>query len=128
MFKSVTVLANLADAETIELACSTGRPRLVLRGGRDSDVVATAGISLSTLRGEPATPIVVAPTPINLPPVEITPTTKPTEATAHREVPTRTVKVIRAGQESTVTMTVSDPSLGDTYTDTKDQNKDPFDR
>ncbi len=46
MSKSVTVLVTLADAEAIELACSTGRPRLVLRGGRDNSVIATAGMTI----------------------------------------------------------------------------------
>src|SRR5207237_9613368 len=44
-FKSVTVLVKLAEAEAIELACSTGRRRLVLGGGRDDEVAATAGIT-----------------------------------------------------------------------------------
>src|SRR5437016_1248343 len=44
MFRSVTLLAKPEEAEAIELAAATGRPRLVLRGGRDNEIVASAGI------------------------------------------------------------------------------------
>lgn len=128
MYKSITMLCSPEDAEAIELACSTGRPRLVLRGGRDNDVVETNGISLGALRGQPLTSVAAA-TPTTQP-VEITPspTPQPSEApVAHSEPPHRTIKVIRGGQESTVTMLLEQPgSETDTITDTESERKDPF--
>jgi pilus assembly protein CpaB len=131
MYKSVTMLCSPADAEAIELACSTGRPRLVLRSGRDNDVVPTAGISLGELRGQPLTSVAAATTqPIEITPT-VAPTTQPSDASvAHSEPPHRTIKVIRGGQESTVTMLLEQPGAGtDTaVSDTNDdQRKDPFD-
>jgi pilus assembly protein CpaB len=130
MYKSITMLCSPEDAEAIELACSTGRPRLVLRGGRDNDVVATAGISLGALRGQPLTSVAAVPAtqPTEITPA-VAPTTQPTEApVAHAEPPHRTVKVIRGGQESTVTMVLEQPEgATDTVTDTDHERKDPFD-
>ena len=121
MFKSVTVLASLGDAEAIELACSTGRPRLVLRGGRDNTVVATAGISIGELRagGSGSTAMVPVTPPQTQPVVVITPTTRPHDAVVRSDT-RRKVKVIRAGQESTVFLNVMEGPANDTVTDTKD--------
>ena len=113
MFKSVTVLVPLSDAEAIELACSTGRPRLVLRGGRDNDVVTTAGVSLSELKngsgtGTGQTVVTVAPPlPTTMPSVvAVEPTTKPTDAVVKAEPKFRLVKLIKGGQESTVRLNI----------------------
>jgi pilus assembly protein CpaB len=51
-FRSVTLIATPHEAEAIELAASTGRPRLVLRSGTDKDITQTAGVTSSTLRGQ----------------------------------------------------------------------------
>lgn len=51
-FRSVTLIATPAEAEAIELAAVTGRPRLVLRGGADKDITQTAGVTSSNLRGQ----------------------------------------------------------------------------
>src|SRR3954471_2995321 len=107
--KSVTVLATLADAEAIELACSTGRPRLVLRGGRDTEVAMTSGITLGELRGSgrSADPFlaIAPPAPATQPPAGA-PATQPPEVVAHRAPPRRTVRMIKGGVESTVTLNV----------------------
>src|SRR5688572_32571537 len=103
MFKSVTLLASLENAEAIELACSTGRPRLVLRGGRDNDIASTVGVSINDLKtaGTKQTwvPEMVAILP---PPIASTtapsitdPTTRPTQAIARREAPRRMIRVIK---------------------------------
>lgn len=47
---SATILVSPREAETIELASTTGKPRLVLRSGMDNDVTAAGGISLAELR------------------------------------------------------------------------------
>jgi pilus assembly protein CpaB len=116
MFKSVTVLASLTDAEAIELACSSGRPRLVLRGGRDNDVVATMGISLGDLRGDAKITSHVE-TPTTQPAVVIEPTTKPAHvAMARSGKADRKVRIFRGGQESTVTMNVPEGAASSAVT------------
>ena len=125
MVKSVTVLATLADAEAIELACSTGRPRLVLRGGRDNEVASTSGITLGELRGSgrSADPfLAIAPPPATTQPAAA-PTSQPTEAVAHREPAHRTVRVIKGGVESIVTLNVLDRASEDSTANT---STDPF--
>jgi Flp pilus assembly protein CpaB len=124
MSKSVTILASLEDAEAIELACAMGKPRLVLRGGRDNDVMTTAGVSLNDLKGTggrldtgtSSMAVITPPTtaPANVPPpVVITPTT-PTTMPAHAVVlrsPTpatvdkRVVRIVRGGRVSLVSLT-----------------------
>jgi pilus assembly protein CpaB len=120
-FRSVTVLAPVSEVETIELACATGRPRLVLRGGRDSDRVESAGITLKELRGTANDPnpfIAIA-----LPATQPAPVAPPViEAhIARRESPRRIVKLIRNGVESNVTLLLR-PESGteNTSTDTSD--------
>jgi Flp pilus assembly protein CpaB len=133
MFKSVTVLATLGDAEAIELACSTGRPRLVLRGGRDQEIAASTGITLGELRGsgrdggfDPFVlpPVAINPTPTTLP-AEVSPTTRPTrlETFVRRDSNRRVVKVIKGGVESSVTL-----NMGGFATDTMvgTDTTDPF--
>ncbi len=123
MVRSVTVLVKPEQAEAIELACSTSRPRLVLRGGRDNEIVASAGISVGELRSngrKDDTALALAPTTR---PAFVSATTQPSDAFARADVPHRTIKVIRGGQESTVTLEVLDGNPPNTVTDTKD----PFD-
>jgi pilus assembly protein CpaB len=126
MARSITVLVKPAEAEAIELACSTSRPRLVLRGGRDNEIVATAGISVGQLRGTQDSDALISTAAAN-------PTTQPTIAAttqpfepvtiAKAEPPKRVIKVIRGGVESKVTLDVLEESPDGTVTDT---NTDPF--
>jgi pilus assembly protein CpaB len=116
--KSVTVLATLEDAEALELACSTGRPRLVLRGGRDNEVSATAGVTVNDLKGTggrpdtgtSSSPIEVAvtpppPAPTTAPAIVVAPpaATQPAEVVVR--VPRRLVRIIKGGRVSVVSMT-----------------------
>ena len=133
MFRSVTLLAKPEEAEAIELACATGRPRLVLRGGRDNGDVASAGVTLSQLRGSSADedpfatgqPFVINPTTQRSSETASTPTTAPEkpETFAHRTPPQRVVRVIRGGVESRVTLSALDGNPDNAISDTKD----PFD-
>ena len=52
VFRSVTILATPAEAEAIELAATSGRPRLVLRSGNDRSQAQTQGVTVSDLRGQ----------------------------------------------------------------------------
>jgi pilus assembly protein CpaB len=135
MFRSVTLIAKPTEAEAIELAAATGRPRLVLRGGRDNEEVASAGITLSELRGtakdeedpfSSGKPFVINPTTKPSSETASTPTTGPSEkpeAFAHRGPPPRVVRVIRGGVESKVTLQALDGNPDNAVSDTKD----PFD-
>ena len=120
MSKSVTILASLEDAEAIELACAMGKPRLVLRGGRDNDVMTTAGVSLNDLKGTggrldtgtssmavitpPTTAPAIIPPPVVITPA--TPTTMPANAVVLREsIDRRIVRIVRGGKVSLVALT-----------------------
>jgi Flp pilus assembly protein CpaB len=115
--KSVTLLVKPKEAEAIELAAATGRPRLVLRGSGDNSDATSIGITVAELRGR-------AQQKKNDPwglPVELftprptTPTTPSTQPVAVSPViemlppPTRTIKVIRAGRESEVILELPRP-------------------
>jgi pilus assembly protein CpaB len=51
---SITLLVTPAQAELLELASSTGRPRFSLRGGNDLNTVDTKGVTLAELMGKHA--------------------------------------------------------------------------
>jgi pilus assembly protein CpaB len=120
-FRSVTLLAPVADVETIELACATGRPRLVLRGGRDSNRVESAGVTLKELRGNianDADPFVAVALPATQP-AAVTPVVQ--APIVRRESPRRVVKLIRNGVESNVTLLLGgERGTENTSTDTSD--------
>jgi pilus assembly protein CpaB len=110
--RSVTLLATPKEAEAIELAYSTGRPRLVLRSSSDDAVATTAGVSVAELRrgsavtSDPFASQVAMATPLANPqpvtPVELAPTTQPrsVEQTIRRQL--RQIRIIRGGVESSV--------------------------
>lgn len=98
VFRSVTLLATPTEAEAIELAASSGRPRLVLRGGNDKALALTKGVSVSNLRGQTLPkgeikPVTVVSNPTTMPTTVI----EPTKVAFYP-----TVKVIRACVESEV--------------------------
>jgi len=113
--KSVTILASLEDAEAVELACTMGRPRLVLRGGRDNEITATAGVSLNDLKGtggrpDTGTSALAVATPTTLP-IELPvtpPTTKPAPQVIVQAdtVKHRLVRVVKGGRVSMVSLTL----------------------
>jgi pilus assembly protein CpaB len=118
-FGSVTLLVKPADAEKIELACTIGRPRLILRSGLDNKPAAAPGITLAELRqksdestqADPITALLKlgmeralknkkdASDPFAS---DGAPSTQPSDAS----VEIRSVKIIRGGQESQVNFEV----------------------
>lgn len=70
-FKSVTLVTTPEQAEAIELATTNGRPRLVLRSGRDNASRESMGTTLAELRGNMNQ--AVAAVPEKLQPVEVEP-------------------------------------------------------
>jgi len=138
MFKSVTILASLEDAEALELASAMGRPRLVLRGGRDNETTATAGVSLNDLKGtggrpDTGTSALAVATPTTLP-IELPvtpPTTKPApQSIVQAEtVKHRLVRVVKGGRVSMVSLTLgADEESGEeNVAGTKKQSHDAED-
>ena len=114
--KSVTLVTTPKEAEAIELAAATGRPRLVLRSSGDKRIVQSDGVTVAELRGrsrkggDPFVPVQFSrPAPINT-----TPTTQPTKVdtdTWNNTTLRRSVKVIRGGVESEVEMEIEQAQL-----------------
>lgn len=109
--KSVTLLATPQEAELIQLAMSTGRPWLVLRGYGDQETSAAAGVTLAELRGakkrpqqDPFATPVIEQTPTAPPPATQPATVLPVAAEAQPEPKNqqRIVKVIRNTSEEEV--------------------------
>jgi len=98
--RSVTLLVTPKDAEAIELATNIGRPRLVLRGGRDGKPSPAEGVTLAELKGKRADKNDPFEAPV-VKPVELpTPATRPSEP--EKTTTMHTIKVIKAGNESAV--------------------------
>jgi pilus assembly protein CpaB len=126
-FRSVTVLASLEDVETIELACATGRPRMVLRGGRDNDIVATAGVTLGELKGsggKNSDPFVATATTQPAPVATTQPLIE--QPNDRRESPRRDEKLIKNGVESNVTLFMPSGDENNNTENTKIDSTDPF--
>lgn len=119
-YKSVTLLLSPRDAEAVELACTMGQPRLVLRNGNDQSVGASDGITLAALRGpalSPAQPLladwlkgVLTPTarPVVAP--------LPVESAAAPAPRVWTVDVNRGGVHSIVSLPLAINSAQDALT------------
>lgn len=111
--RSVTVLANLKDAEAIELAAATGRPRLVLRSGNDHEIARSEGITLGDLRGlekdgfwtAAAKFLAALPRPATQPAATPATLVKATTRPAD-EIQKRIVRVYRSGVETPVTIEI----------------------
>jgi pilus assembly protein CpaB len=106
--KSVTLIVTPKEAEAIELAAATGRPRLVLRSSGDEKTASTDGVSVAELRGKPkkgaSDPFLPVEWTRPAPPVSGNPSTQPQAQDDSNEPIRRTVRVIRGGVESDVTM------------------------
>jgi pilus assembly protein CpaB len=111
--KSVTLLTTPREAEAIELACSTGRPRLVLRPSTDNASDESTGITVAELRGGsretndpfayPPVPAVLSPTSQPIQTTTVIPVTETIRPEPRVRTWQRKVQVIRGGQESIVT-------------------------
>src|SRR5438046_1087473 len=110
VFRSVTILCAPEEAEAIELASTTGRPWLVLRGNRDEERVDTDGVTVTALRGRG----VLRKSDPFVPVLEVKPSTQPTTPQPRSvAMNTRTVEVIRGGTLSTITITLPTVQGGD---------------
>jgi len=121
---SITLLVTPPQAELIELACSVGRPRFVLRGGNDLAMVDTKGVTLAELVGHHANrndefntvvPILNAQIPSSQPSIALTAniTTRPSIDT---DSDSWTIEVIRGGSESEAKFAM--PKDGNQFSDT----------
>ena len=107
---SVTLLVSPATAQLVQLAASTGRPHLALRGLDDQDVNELTEVTGSQLRGQSDLQTTVAPAePAPVQPV-IDSTTRPAAAPASAAPTTRPsqriVQIIRAGVPSEIRMQI----------------------
>jgi len=140
-YKSITLLASPKEAERVELATYTGRPRLSLRGGRDMIAYNSKGEKLSDfINGEAATasnwlkevmrrqPTTRQSNDTNVEKVSETKVKAidPFEQFEAQRSQQRTVKIIRNGVESSVIFEAPRTSRSrDIMTDTP--NKEVFD-
>ncbi|HEV7300929.1 MAG TPA: Flp pilus assembly protein CpaB [Tepidisphaeraceae bacterium] len=106
-FRSATLLVTPTQAETIELASTAGRPRLVLRSNNDTADSNTSGVTLTELRGTRRSntdDVAVTQQVMNTAPSTQPVAVAPVEAVAPRREPSRRiVKIIKGGVQSTVT-------------------------
>lgn len=111
--RSVTLIATPRDAEVIDLASSTGRTRLVLRGSNDRSLTESEGVTYVELRGVEA---VLPPLPPVMPPVAVVqappvPATQPAADPFVEPAPLRrTVALIKGGTRTEVVFDMSDKS------------------
>jgi pilus assembly protein CpaB len=116
--RTVTVLASPHDAETLDLASTVSRLRLVLRSNDDDDATADDGVMLAELRGNPETPspagesiAQLTPPPqvvlVNPPPPQTQPSVfgKPTD-----EAPAHVMTVIAGNDERRILFSQPRPS------------------
>lgn len=121
----VTLLVTPRQAETIELASTNGRPRLVLRGWRDSTKADPGVIGMSELTGGWAKPIEPAdrkidPFSTSLPSTQPAPADNPTDAFDRNQWP---VRVITAGEESVVHVQQPASAAGSMVGNTPEQTR-----
>jgi pilus assembly protein CpaB len=126
---NITLLVTPKQAQTLELACSSARPWLILRYGRDGQELQLDGTGLSSLRGDntdtsatataSATPVQAATANPFTPVVDTIPQEKPT---TYR----RTVTIIENGVEREVTLTLPLPHTDGTA-DTSLESQKPAD-
>ncbi|HWP41378.1 MAG TPA: Flp pilus assembly protein CpaB [Tepidisphaeraceae bacterium] len=115
--RSVTLIVTPKEAEAIELASATGRPRLVLRSGSDNDTTPTEGVTVAELRRSAVRrhdPFAVQPVEMTWPPATQPGGEKVVEKIVERVVevpspppPRRQITVIRGGVETQTS--VEDP-------------------
>ncbi len=100
--RSVTLLATPKEAELMQLASESGRPWLVLRGGKDDAPVKTPGVTLAELRGKSAQDRKEKGAAVPVVQIQM-PATRPAAAQTEAEPKVRrTVQLIRGANESTV--------------------------
>jgi pilus assembly protein CpaB len=124
---SITLLVTPPQAELIELACSVGRPRFVLRGGNDLAMIDTKGVTLAELVGHHANrndefntvgSTLSAQLPSTQPSSLLTAniTTRPS---IDSDADSWTVEIIRGGSESEAKFAL--PKDGNQYSDTQNE-------
>jgi pilus assembly protein CpaB len=126
--RSVTLIATPRDAEAIDLATSTGRTRLVLRGSNDRTLTETAGVTFIELRGEDPDapdvevrqPVETVRAPVQTPVASTQPVADPFEEPATTR---RTVTLIKGGVRTQVVFEqpkAGEPKTGEVVTSTNE--------
>ncbi len=111
--RSITLIVSPKDAETIELAAATARPRVILRGGNDKDTSDAGSVTLGELRGfssRRSDPFTTRQIGFVSPTTQPAPSTRPSGDVGFSGKPERktrrTVEVIRGGTSSSVTFEI----------------------
>jgi pilus assembly protein CpaB len=121
---SVTLLVTPVQSETIELASTNGRPRLVLRGSRDQTQVNLDSVTLAELTGVSPSRFPNVEFPTKADPFAV-PTSQPSPAPqqAIRAVPAEApsydqwlMRVVAAGEETVIRVNLPASSRGATVT------------
>lgn len=101
MFRTVTLVVTAREAQIIELANSSGRFRLALRGSGDHEDADPVGVTEADLLGRPDAPESVQPVPV----IDQQPATRPAVEVA--TAPKRTVELIQGIKSSKVVFELS---------------------
>jgi pilus assembly protein CpaB len=126
---SITLLVTPTQAELIELACSVGRPRFVLRGGNDLAMTDTKGFTLAELVGHHANRNDEFNTVVSAI-ANVLPSTQPsrfltsnttTRPSVDLDNDQWTIEVIRGGSESETKFAM--PKSSDRFSDTTDTDR-----
>jgi len=111
MFKTVTMVVTPEEAETIELATMSGRPRLILRSSTDNALSNTTGVTISdltqsvkNLQAPPKALPVALEGPVHKPTTQEVKAQQATTVPVVEEIPMRQIQVIRGTQESTISI------------------------
>jgi pilus assembly protein CpaB len=124
--RTVTLLASPRDAQTLDLAISVGRVRLVMRATGDHSTISDDGVVLAELNGgsfgdSAKNPVAATPVIATQPAMGQTnpPTTRPADMfTAPAEPATRVVTVILGNEERHLTFQEPVPARPTAFTDT----------
>jgi pilus assembly protein CpaB len=108
MFRTVTMVVTAHEAEIIELANSSGRFRLTLRGSNDHEDADPKGVTEIDLLGRPDAPEPVQPQPV----MDVQSTTRPAApAVEVAETTKRTVELIEGTKSTKVVFEIPQQPL-----------------
>lgn len=100
--RTVTLLVSPHDAQTIDLAVTSARLRLVLRGSGDNSETDDEGVMMAELRGNSGPTVVMPPVVSTAMTSQPQPATQPAPGTGEDEPRRRIVRFIEGGHERQV--------------------------
>lgn len=109
-FRNITLLVKPEEAEAVQLATQTGRPWLLLRSGKDKEIINSNGVTISDLRGKGARK--TEKDPFAFPVNNLTSKLPNLSAPATQPSGERRIKIIRGGQESEISVPATNAPAG----------------